>query len=272
MVKRGFIIVGLLLMMLVTAVACSILQEPEAASGPIEAVPLEIETPAVTATPSDNNGTKTPEAGITGEEQADPTATETTTLETGDHADDGTESGGLTIYAIVSEKSQVRFELDEDLRGTRQTVVGTTNQVAAELAVDFADLSTVQLGTVQINARTLATDNNFRNRALRNEILHTGDYELITFTPTEINGLPDFIAEGGSVNFAIHGDLTIQDVTQQVVFEVTATAVSPTRITGTALAVINRSDYNINIPNVPNVANVEEEVELYIDFVAEKVE
>lgn len=40
------------------------------------------------------------------------------------------------------------------------------------------------------------------------------------------------------------------------------------QITGTATAVVNRADYGLQIPSVPNVANVEEEVELYIDFTA----
>ena len=71
------------------------------------------------------------------------------------------------------------FELDEDLRGSRITVVGMTDQVAGEVALDFANLADTQVGTIQINARTLATDNNFRNRAIQNEILQTGAMSLL---------------------------------------------------------------------------------------------
>ncbi|MBX3055144.1 MAG: hypothetical protein KF770_01610 [Anaerolineae bacterium] len=46
------------------------------------------------------------------------------------------------------------------------------------------------------------------------------------------------------------------------------TAVSATQLTGTATATVSRGDYGLQIPSVPNVANVEEEVELIIDFVA----
>jgi len=53
-----------------------------------------------------------------------------------------------------------------------------------------------------------------------------------------------------------------------VTFAVRVTAVSPTQLQGTASATVTRSDYGLNIPSVPNVANVEEEVELYIDFTA----
>jgi polyisoprenoid-binding protein YceI len=162
----------------------------------------------------------------------------------------------------------VRFELDEDLRGERKTVVGVTDQVAGEIALDLNDLSTIQVGVIQINARTLATDSNLRNRAIQNEILDTGGFEFVTFAPNAVNGLPASIAIGEEVTFTIEGDLTIRDLTQPVVFEVVAQAVSADQLSGTASAVINRADFNLNIPSVPNVANVEEQVELYIDFLA----
>ena len=162
----------------------------------------------------------------------------------------------------------MRFVLDEDLRGSRTTVVGETDQVAGELAVDFNDLSTTQVGTLQINARTLATDNDFRNRAIKNEILNTNEYEFITFAPSLVEGLPESVSVGEPVTFTIGGDLTIRDVTNEATFEVEATAVSEGEISGMASAVVQRADYNLNIPSVPNVANVEEEVELTINFVA----
>jgi len=162
----------------------------------------------------------------------------------------------------------VRFQLDEELRGQPTTVVGTTDQVAGQLSVNLADLSQTQVGIIQINARTLATDNNFRNRAIQNEILNTGDFEFITFTPTGIEGLPASATVGEAISFSLVGDLTIRDITQPATFTVEATAVSETQIVGTATAVVNRTDFGLQIPSVPSVANVEEQVELYIDFTA----
>lgn len=180
----------------------------------------------------------------------------------------GSAPAAATVYQIDPAASAVRFELDEVLRGNPITVVGSTNQVAGEIAFDLNDLSTAQVGTIQVNARGLTTDNNFRNRAINNEILDTGAFEFITFTPTGVNGLPGSAAVGDSVEFTLDGDLTIRDVTQPVTFNVTAVVASDTQLTGTASAVVQRADYNLVIPEVPSVANVEEEVELYIDFVA----
>ena len=107
-----------------------------------------------------------------------------------------------------------------------------------------------------------------RNRAIKNEILNTNEYEFITFAPSLVEGLPESVSVGEPVTFTIGGDLTIRDVTNEATFEVEATAVSEGEISGMASAVVQRADYNLNIPSVPNVANVEEEVELTINFVA----
>lgn len=250
----------LLLILVVFSTGCGVLQEPEAASGPIEAIPLEVETAVAEPAATD---TAVPEAIVTESEAVTAEATAVAT-----EAAESASTGEVRVYQISQAESQVRFQLDEDLRGVRQTVVGATDQVAGEIALNLSDLSTVQVGILQINARTLVTDNNFRNRAIHNEILETGSYEFITFTPAAINDLPASATIGEAVTFTIDGDLTIRDVTRPVTFTVVATPVTETQLAGTASAVITRSDYNLSIPSVPNVANVEEEVELYIEFVA----
>lgn len=177
-------------------------------------------------------------------------------------------ASGLTRFQISQAESQARFALDEDLRGQRNTVIGTTSQVAGELALDFNDLTQTQVGVIRINARTLVTDNSLRNRAIQNRILDTGQYEFITFTPTAVHGLPASINVGEAVDFTIEGNLTIRHITQPATFAVQATAVSPTEIVGSASTVITLEAYNLVIPSVPQVANVEEEVELMLDFKA----
>ena len=125
-----------------------------------------------------------------------------------------------------------------------------------------------QIGTIQINARTLLTDNNFRNRAIQNDILRTGAFEFITFTPTAINDLPESATVGDTVTFSIDGDLTIRDTTLPATFDNTATVVSAEQIDGSASTVHQSRSIRLEHPERSQCANVEEEVELYIDFVA----
>ncbi len=186
----------------------------------------------------------------------------------GGTADTAVADPGLKIFQISQDESQVRFTIGEILRGQETKAVGTTNQVAGEIAVNFDDLSTVQIGTVQVNARTLATDSSMRDRTIGNRILNTGLFEFITFTPTAISGIPDKVNFGEPVAVEITGDLTIQNITNEVVFEGTVTPVSDTRLIGSASVIILRSDFDLRIPSVPNVAAVDEEVLLEIELVA----
>jgi polyisoprenoid-binding protein YceI len=227
--------IGILLLLSIImglAAACAVLRQPEAASGPIEAVPVESDS-----------------------EQALSAAGSAST-------------GSGRTYQIDQSASQVRFELDEDLRGLRNTVVGSTDQIAGEILLDLNQPAAAQLGTIRINARALATDNTLRNRAIQNRILNTDAFEFISFAPTAINGLPDSVAVGDTVSFSLAGELTIRDLTQPAVFDVTVTVESPEKLSGSASSLVSRSDFDLRIPEVPNVANVEEDVELHIDFVA----
>ena len=107
-----------------------------------------------------------------------------------------------------------------------------------------------------------------RNRAINNFILNTDDFEFITFEPGEVIGLPESVEVGETVEFTMVGDLTIRDVTNEVEFDVVATLTSLDRLEGSANTTVSRDDYGLRIPSVPNVANVDEEVQLSIDFVA----
>ncbi len=229
--KFGLIFVGIgVVLALFVAFAGQTFRAPKEASAPIQSTPLALDTPA---------------------------------------AADDTSAAGLTVYEIKSAESEVRFTLGEILRGVPTAVIGKTDQVAGQIALDFDDPTTAKVGTIQINARTLLTDNNFRNKAIRNRILFTDAFEFITFEPTAVTGLPDSISEGDTVEFQITGDLTVRDRTNEVTFAVTATAVSPDRIEGTATTTVMRRNFNLQIPSVSGVADVDEEVILEIDFVAE---
>jgi polyisoprenoid-binding protein YceI len=180
----------------------------------------------------------------------------------------GGAAAGSLLFQIVPEQSQVRFTLSEVLRGKPNDVVGSSKQVAGEIAVTPNDLSTIKVGVIRIDARTLTTDDSRRNRMINNFILDTRTYEYITFTPTEIKGLQGAAEQGKPLTFQIAGDLTIRDITQPVVFDVSAKADSARQLSGTASATINRADYKLDIPSVPFVADVGEQVRLDIDFVA----
>lgn len=179
-------------------------------------------------------------------------------------------SADTVVFGIVSDESEVRFIIDEELRGVPTTVIGATNQVAGSMAVSFDNPAATEMGQVRINARTLMTDNEFRNRALRGQILQSAqdEFEFISFEPTSIEGLPEAVTIGEAFTFQLTGDLTVRDVTSSITFDVTVTPVSEERIEGSATTTVQYADFNIAIPDVPGVANVSDDVMLEIDFVA----
>jgi polyisoprenoid-binding protein YceI len=233
-----------------------VLGQTPAASGPMTPVPLATRTPAPAAT-----------ATTAAMPAATPAATPAASSPEPTPAPDSAASGPR-LFHISPDETTVQFTIYEELSGQPQDVVGTTNQIAGELAVDFADASSAQVGVIQINARTFVTDNSRRDGAIRNFILNTAAYEYITFTPTELIGLSGPVAPGTTAKFQLAGDLTIGAVTRPVVFDVSVDVVSADRLDGTASATIRRSDFNLSIPSVPRVANVGDDIRLQINGVA----
>lgn len=244
-----------------------------APSGALTAIPVVINTPAP-STATSGGGTTAAGTNPT----ADPTTASTvlssaTTAVAAAPAStiaaaSTAASSGLAVYQIVPDKSQVSFTITEELSGQPNTVVGTTNLVAGQLALNSQDLSQTQVGVIQVDARGLSTDSDRRNGAIRNFILNTNQYEYITFTPKSVTGLTGTAQLGKAFTFQIAGDLTIRDITRSVTFDVSAQGAAQNQITGIAKATVNRSDYNLTIPSVPNVANVGQQVTLQINFVA----
>jgi len=260
------LVLGLIaaLVLVVGVVAFSVLRTPAEATAPLEAVPLATAAPAAaTAAPA----TAAPAAAAAAPATAAPAAT-IAPATAAPAATATPEAASPAVFQIVQEESEVRFIIDEVLNNAPKTVIGSTNQVAGEISVDPADPSQSRVGIIQVNARTLATDDDFRDRAIKNAILATDQYELISFAPTALTGLPAAGVVGEPFSFQMVGMLTVRDVTREVTFDVTLTPVSETRLEGTATSIIRYADFGLSIPSVPSVASVADEVRLEIDFVA----
>ena len=286
--KTILIVLAVIVIIAVAVLAYSFFREPEAASGPIEAIPIAATSEEPPATEvavaqveptQEASPTTAPEQVVETVEanqeapSAEATQPSDTAVETATEASQPEEKAAAAagIFEIVSAESEARFVIEEVLRGAPTTVVGSTDQVAGQIVLDPANLSTAQVGTVQVNARTLATDNQYRNRAIKNRILRTDDHEFVTFVPKEIVGLPESGTAGETYTFQIVGDLTVTDVTREVTFDVTVTPVSATRIEGMATTAFLYTDFELAIPDAPAVDTVEDEVRLEFAFVAEAV-
>jgi polyisoprenoid-binding protein YceI len=266
MSKKILIGIGLIGVVIIAGVAAYVLRPTAEASAPIEAIPVEVD-PTMTLEPTKEPTVEPTKEPMTDTGEAEIPATEVATEVPTEEADQ-TAADTVIIFTIVQAQSEVRFTLGELLSGAPTTVVGTTDQVAGEIAINPADPANSKVGVILVNARTLVTDNDFRNRAINNAILETDEFEFIQFSPTSITGFPENPVIGEALEFQITGDLTIRDITNEVTFDAVVTVVSETRLEGSAEAMVARADYDLQIPEVPRVADVDEDVLIEIDFVA----
>ncbi|MBZ0184511.1 MAG: YceI family protein, partial [Melioribacteraceae bacterium] len=184
-------------------------------------------------------------------------------------------TSGRALFRINQDESEARFLIEEVLMGNPTTVVGATRQVAGDIIIDYANPSASTVGQIGVNVRTLKTDNDFRDQSIRGQILESTktEYEFVTFEPTEVIGLSaEPIEVGSTVEFQVRGNLKIREVTREVIFDLTVTAVSETQIEGLARATVRYADFDISIKAPPSVSNIGEEVTLELDFVALRVE
>jgi polyisoprenoid-binding protein YceI len=275
--NRTVVIIAVVALVVVAAgLAYAVFRTPEEASAPIEAVPLAVDTVPPPAPTVERTATSLPAAPATvapeatapsaPEPSATPALEPTATVEA--EPTEASAAAGPILFEIVPDESEARFIIDEVLRGAPTRVVGATNQVAGQISVDPADPASAQVGRILVNARTLATDNEFRNRAIKNRILQTDAYEFVSFQPTQLAGLPASVAVGESFSFQITGDLTIRNTTKPVTFAVTLTPVDEARLEGLATLTIPYRDFNLAIPDAPAVDTVADDVTLELEFVA----
>ncbi len=180
------------------------------------------------------------------------------------------EGASQAVFEIDKTQSEVRFEIDEVLRGNDFRVTGTTSEVAGQIRVDFDDPSASEVGEIVINVRTLSTDDSLRDRAIRSRILNTSDEEneFARFVPTALEGLPGEVAVGESLPVTVTGDLTLSGTTQPVTFAGQITLASRSRLEIEATASVLHADFNLSIPAVPMVASISDEVLLAVNLVA----
>ena len=165
-IPRALFLAGLSLYLAFGAAACialGVFEEPPTPSGAITAIPINESAPTATrivfptlppawtktppaslATPSGSES-----SSVAGSEEVLATAVpeEEPTAET-----EVTPTSGAVIFQIDQAESEARFSLSEILRGEPNLVVGVADQVVGEIAVDFGDLSRIQVGVIQINA------------------------------------------------------------------------------------------------------------------------
>ena len=177
---------------------------------------------------------------------------------------------GVVAYAIVPEESTVTYEVGEtfiDQGNVFAVAVGQTQGVTGEIRVNFDQPQDTIMGTLAVDISGFTSDNQRRDSAIRDRFLQSAQYPTVTFTPTEIEGLPEVIEPGVEYTITLRGDLTIRDTTRPIVFDAQVRQEGDT-FTGQAVTTFLMSDYGFGPIDILGILKTEDEVKVTIDFVA----
>ena len=147
-----------------------------------------------------------------------------------------------------------------------KVATGETSEVVGRIVFDADGAIFADESSIVIQAGTLKTDNDRRDRYVREQTLQTAMYPEIIFRPTSAEGLPSPLSEAsGEVEFTLSGDLTIRDQTRPVTWDVTAEFGGS--ITGLAVIDIDFEQFGMDKPSVAVVVSVGDTIRLELDFV-----
>lgn len=174
-----------------------------------------------------------------------------------------------SIYEIVSDESEARYRVEEELRGIGDTeAVGTTNAFIGQILFD-ANGMPLQCSRFDVDLRTLTSDESRRDNYLYNNTLETATYPLATFVLTGVEGLDGALVDGEETTFFLIGNLSLHGVTRQVAWEATITKNGET-IAGSASLSFEMPQFDIEPPRVGPVVSLDETVVLEIDITAKQ--
>lgn len=117
-------------------------------------------------------------------------------------------------FEVASGEARYRVR-EELLQVGLAEAVGTTKAVRGEVRLQGGRAS----GEFVVDLRELKSDQARRDSYLRQRTLETDRYPFATFRPKEVRGLPNPPPQSGQVPLQVVGDLTLKEVTQEVVWE-----------------------------------------------------
>ncbi len=174
---------------------------------------------------------------------------------------------GAVTFVVAGEESQASYSVEEELAGQGDvTAVGTTNAIVGEIVID-ASGNPLAGSRIDIDLRTLQTDETRRDNYLRTNSLESDTYPLATFVLTGVENWTGSLADGDTVTFDMVGNLTVHGVTREVTWASTATLTDDV-LAGTATVEVEMGDFEIEKPSVGFVLSLDETVKLDLTITA----
>ncbi|HZQ11053.1 MAG TPA: YceI family protein [Anaerolineae bacterium] len=178
------------------------------------------------------------------------------------------------VYTFVVDPSQttVEYAVNEVLFGNKQITRGSTNSVQGQFQVSLQNgKPTINMSQLQVDLRTLKSDNGMRDEAIRRQWLESNKYPMAVFVAKEVQGFPTDAVQGQSYSFKVIGDMTIRNITKPVTFDITV-SVNGTTLTGEGTTQIYMKDFGFDPPEILGRFTVSDPATITIKGVANYVE
>ncbi len=251
---RLLVVIAAALMVAVLAAACGTGSESDDDGDEAAASPTATATAIPTAAPPTAMPTM-----VTEDDAATPAS--------GGAVDDEVPAEGLT--ATLEEGTAARYLIREELANVELPfdAIGETTEVTGAFTF-AADGKIVPEGSrIVLNAASLKSDEENRDRYLRRNAIETATYPEIVFVATSIDGLAWPLPTSGEAEFTINGDLTVREVTRPVAWETVATF-DGASVAGTAKTNFTFGEFEMEVPDLFFIVSLEDNIRLELDFVA----
>lgn len=220
------------------------------------------------AAPTDSAPTVAPPTAASIETDAPSTAEAATTEpDDGGMVDFETPPGGLS--AVLQEGTMARYLIREELASVELPfdATGETSEVSGAFTFTADGEIVPESSRIVLNAASLRSDEENRDRYLRRNAIQTATYPEIVFVATSIDGLAWPLPTSGEAEFTIRGDLTVREVTRPVTWQAVATF-DGTSVTGTAKTNFTFGEFEMEVPDLFFIVSLEDNIRLELDFVA----
>ena len=184
-------------------------------------------------------------------------------------------SDGTRTFQLVPEQSSMQYFVEEEFFGQAVpfvTAIGQTRALNGSVALQIEG-NTVQIksGAFEADISTLASDSARRDQAIRDRWLQSSRYPIATFVSTDVLNVPADAEYAQDVRFQVRGDMTIREVTNPLVWDMTA-RIDGDKLSGTATTFFYMKEYGFDPPDIAGILRVTDGVTVTVEFVAQEME
>ena len=174
------------------------------------------------------------------------------------------------LYGRRRSQSEAQVTVNEKLAflPSNSDAVLTTKSMQGQIVLG-PDGKPTNASKIQVDLRTLKSDQTMRDNYIRTTTLQSDQFPLAEFVITGVDGWNGPLANGQQSTFKLLGTMTMHGVTKPVTFDTTATMNGGT-LTGTAKTSFTFEDFGMTPSNKANIVTVNDLINLQMTIAAPK--